>query len=313
MVRVREHDDLADVIADRLNKVAGRAWRPRRTSRSAPTPARPRGGVLPRPGRAAARPARAPAPAELGCARCHRSASTVRPRAQPTQRSRSPGAARVDRRRARAIARRQPVVELALAARPCATSAAAALSSTASRTGPGSPASRRRTTSALYAASPPRRPPAVAGASPSGPGRRTCSSTAPSRDRPHVRRRRAWSARRARRRRGRPAPSTPAPGEHAGHHGAIRGSAQPTACAAGCAGLVSGPRKLKAVATPSSRRGTAACRNAGWKACGEAERDAGLARRPAAHLRRAAGRGGRRAPRARRRARQATTPPGCRA
>ncbi len=48
--------------------------------------------------------------------------------------------------------------------------------------------------------------------------------------------------------------------------GAIRLSAQPMACACGRAGLVSGPRMLKVVAMPSSRRGTAAWRMAGWKA-----------------------------------------------
>ena len=48
--------------------------------------------------------------------------------------------------------------------------------------------------------------------------------------------------------------------------GAIRGSAQPIAWASGWAGLASGPRKLKVVPMPSSRRGTAACRSAGWKA-----------------------------------------------
>ena len=37
MVRVRAHEEFADVIADRLNKVEGVAAR-RRTSRSAPTP-----------------------------------------------------------------------------------------------------------------------------------------------------------------------------------------------------------------------------------------------------------------------------------
>ena len=40
--------------------------------------------------------------------------------------------------------------------------------------------------------------------------------------------------------------------------GAIRGSAQPIAAATGRAGLVSGPRKLKTVAMPISRRGAAA-------------------------------------------------------
>ena len=39
LVRVRDHEDVADVVADRLNKVAGRDRPPRPTSRSAPTPA----------------------------------------------------------------------------------------------------------------------------------------------------------------------------------------------------------------------------------------------------------------------------------
>ena len=38
LVRVRDHDDVADVVADRLNKVARRDARPRPTSRSGPTP-----------------------------------------------------------------------------------------------------------------------------------------------------------------------------------------------------------------------------------------------------------------------------------
>jgi hypothetical protein len=46
--------------------------------------------------------------------------------------------------------------------------------------------------------------------------------------------------------------------------GAIRGSATPSAWCAALAGLVSGPRKLNTVGTPSSRRGTAVCRIAGW-------------------------------------------------
>src|SRR4029453_13724194 len=47
--------------------------------------------------------------------------------------------------------------------------------------------------------------------------------------------------------------------------GAIRGSATPSAWWPALAGLVRGPRKLKRVGTPSSRRGTAAWRNEGWK------------------------------------------------
>ncbi len=58
--------------------------------------------------------------------------------------------------------------------------------------------------------------------------------------------------------------------------GAIRASAQPTAPARGWAGLVSGPRKLKAVGMPISRRGTPAWRRPGMEARGEAESDAGV-------------------------------------
>ena len=50
LVRVKAHEDVADVVADRLNKVArGHLHRdPHRLPRL--LPARPRGGVLPRPG-----------------------------------------------------------------------------------------------------------------------------------------------------------------------------------------------------------------------------------------------------------------------
>jgi hypothetical protein len=56
----------------------------------------------------------------------------------------------------------------------------------------------------------------------------------------------------------------PRPAITAATTGAIRRSAQPMAPATGRAGLVSGPRKLKTVPMPSSRRGTAACRKPGW-------------------------------------------------
>ena len=46
--------------------------------------------------------------------------------------------------------------------------------------------------------------------------------------------------------------------------GAMRRSAQPTAAATGRAGLVSGPRKLKTVPMPISRRVRPACRMPGW-------------------------------------------------
>ena len=60
--------------------------------------------------------------------------------------------------------------------------------------------------------------------------------------------------------------STPRPAKTPAITGAIRGSAQPIAWAAGRVGFVSGPRKLKVVPMPSSRRATAACRIAGWNA-----------------------------------------------
>ena len=44
----------------------------------------------------------------------------------------------------------------------------------------------------------------------------------------------------------------------------IRGSNTPTACAAGRAGLATGPRKLNTVGTPSSLRVGPAYRSAGW-------------------------------------------------
>ena len=58
--------------------------------------------------------------------------------------------------------------------------------------------------------------------------------------------------------------------------GAIRGSAQPTAAAGTRAGLVSGPRKLKTSATPSSRRGAPGVPHAGVEDRREAETDADL-------------------------------------
>src|SRR3954451_13235517 len=147
----------------------------------------------------------------------------------------------------------------------CTASAAPALSSTASRTGPGSPRTSRRTTSALYDASRPRSASAVPPPSPTRAGSRTNCSTRPSvtaqtcevvvvvsSSSPSSPRKTHASAPRL--------AKTPA------ISGAIRRSAQPIACAAGLAGWASGPRKLKVVAPPSSRRATAACRSAGWNA-----------------------------------------------
>ena len=74
------------------------------------------------------------------------------------------------------------------------------------------------------------------------------------------------------RRAARAAASTPA------STGPIRGSATPTAWAAGRAGLATGPRKLNTVGTPSSRRGTAVCRSAGWYSGANRNDHAGLLR-----------------------------------
>ena len=57
----------------------------------------------------------------------------------------------------------------------------------------------------------------------------------------------------------------PRPANTSAITGARRASAQPTSAAGGCAGLVSGPSTFIAVGRPSSRRGPAACRIAGWK------------------------------------------------
>ena len=102
-------------------------------------------------------------------------------------------------------------------------------------------------------------------------------------------------------------------GQHGGHdrrHPRGRRSRSPAAVTR--AGLVSGPRKLKNVGTPSSRRGGAGVPHAGVEDRGEAEPDADLGDR-ARRRRRPAGRWPRRAPRARRPSRTTRSPPGCRA
>src|SRR4051794_6841162 len=142
--------------------------------------------------------------------------------------------------------------------------AAAAFNSTASRTGPTTPASTDRATPALKAASAPRRSSSVAGANPSDVGSKLQEVTAPSAtthtvDVPVVVSSSSPSSPRNTRASAPRAASTPA------ITGASRASETPTACAAGRAGLVSGPSTLKTVGTPISRRGTAACRIPGWK------------------------------------------------
>ncbi len=161
-----------------------------------------------------------------------------------------------------------------------ATSAAAELSSTASRTGPGlarQQAAGRRPR--CRPASPPRsastrhqrrgRRPA---------GRRSSSVTLPSRTDPHLGRWRWWSARPGRRRRGRPARTSAALGEDArDDRRHPRVARRPTAWARTWAGLVSGPRKLNAVADAQLAR--AAARHVAQRRVErhrEAEGDAGL-------------------------------------
>ncbi len=150
MVRVREHEALADVIADRLSKVDGRPGH--RDAHRVPhlLPARPRRRLLPRRRgcrlagvrRSAGRERRRLASTQPASARAAAPLSTdSAARARPAR-----SASGSDGRRATSGA----------AAASSATSAAAALSSTASRTGPASPARNRRATSALCAASPPR-------------------------------------------------------------------------------------------------------------------------------------------------------------
>src|SRR5581483_4540990 len=144
-----------------------------------------------------------------------------------------------------------------------AASAAAAFSSTMSRTGPGAPERTDRTTPALNAASPPRRSSSPAGPRPSIAGSNTVEATSPpcttqTVDGPVVVSSSSPSSPRNTRAEQPRSASTPAITE------AIRGSATPTASAEGRAGFVSGPRLLNTVGTPSWLRVGPACRTAGW-------------------------------------------------
>ena len=162
----------------------------------------------------------------------------------------------------------------------CAASPAAALSTTASRTADRRPANRSRATCHVL------RDVAAAQVGRLAPGR--CRASAGSTAQlPHragrgpARRSRwsSWSARPARRRRGtaaRPSPARRTPRPSPAPSARLP---QPIAPAAGWAGLVSGPRKLKTVGMPSSRRAAPACRNEGWIDGCEAEPDADLGRR----------------------------------
>ena len=76
--------------------------------------------------------------------------------------------------------------------------------------------------------------------------------------------------------------STPRRANTPAMSGAVRGSAQPMACAAGRAGLASGPRRLKVVADAELAPGHGGVPQGRVEGGGEAEGDAGLARRPRA-------------------------------
>ncbi len=161
MIRVRQHEELADVIADKVSKVEGVLRTQTYIAFRDLLQARPRAGVRHRPGGlTGGRPPDAPAgsaapgrdppdPAEAAVATAAR--RRVRPgarRASPRQHVRgapssTARAATSSAAPSRSRATRSPCHV------PSATSAAAALSRTASRTGPRSPSSTRRATSAL--------------------------------------------------------------------------------------------------------------------------------------------------------------------
>ncbi|BBX61965.1 hypothetical protein MSAS_11390 [Mycobacterium saskatchewanense] len=141
----------------------------------------------------------------------------------------------------------------------CATIAPAALSTTASRTGPVAPENTARTSAALASASPPNRSARSARAKPNPAGSKVSRSTVPACTRqivlvvvvvnsssPSSPCTTSTLARRA--------ANTPA------ITSARSANAQPINPARGRAGLVSGPRRLNTVGTPISRRTTDACR-----------------------------------------------------
>ena len=216
-----------------------------------------------------------------------------------------PRCAGVDRSRRPRVADRQRGVSSSGPGTPAsAASAAAAFSSAVSRTGPGSPprrpGPRRR-------CAPRRRPRRSSGrdrAIPSSAGSNLVCADRPVVHHPDQRRAGRGQLVQPVARRGRPARSCrgwparrPAPGPSAGRR-------PPRPARPGRAGLATGPRKLKTVGTPSSRRGTEVCRQRRVIERREQERER-RPRRPAARSRPAAGRSPRRAPPARRRSPQA--------
>ncbi|OBG80886.1 hypothetical protein A9X05_20350 [Mycobacterium sp. E3298] len=141
----------------------------------------------------------------------------------------------------------------------CATIAPAALSTTASRTGPFPPASTARTSAALACASPPSRSPRSARAKPKPAGSKVSLSTVPACTRQIVLVVVVVSS---------SSPSSPCttstldrrPANTPAITSARSANAQPIKPARGLAGLVSGPRRLNTVGTPISRRAADACR-----------------------------------------------------
>ncbi|ORV94700.1 hypothetical protein AWC13_22085 [Mycobacterium kubicae] len=140
-----------------------------------------------------------------------------------------------------------------------ATIAPAALSTTASRTGPAAPASTARTCAALACASPPRSSSRSARGKPNPAGSKVSLSTVPACTRQMVLVVVVVSS---------SSPSSPCTtstlDRRAANTPAITSArlakAQPINPARGRAGLVSGPSKLNTVGTPISRRTAEACR-----------------------------------------------------
>ncbi|BDD99585.1 hypothetical protein MFTT_36790 [Mycolicibacterium fortuitum subsp. fortuitum] len=153
-----------------------------------------------------------------------------------------------------------------LASPAWATIAPAALSTTASRTGPLAPASTARADAALAVASPPISSLMSARLNPKAAGSNLSRSTVPACTRQMVLVVVVVSS---------SSPSSPCTTStlepRAAYTPAITSArssnAQPIRPARGIAGLVSGPSRLKTVGTPISRRTTEACRYDGWN-CG---------------------------------------------
>lgn len=192
----------------------------------------------------------------------------------------------------------------------CATMAPAAFRTTASRTAPLAPANTSRTEAALAWASPPVSSLRWARSKPKAPGSNVSRSTVPACTRQMVLVVVVVSSSR---------PSSPCTTStldpRVANTPAITSArsphAHPIRPARGAAGFVSGPRRLKTVGTPISRRTAEACRYDGWN-CG-----ANAKPMPTSATHRATSSGpsrcARRGPRACRRPRTATRRPGCRA